>query len=131
MDHPLTPEQQNILIEDALQSYPLASLPRDVTPHVMARIQAIPTHPFRLTWSDLVLGIVLSMCIGAVGFSLYHLPPLLIAQIRKESILFYQYLLVNARWLFPAVSFGLAAVLSALTLPFLKQELMKKSVNLE
>jgi hypothetical protein len=132
MDNPLTPDLQNILIEDALQSYPLASLPRDMTAHVMARIQTVSApRPFRLTWSDLVLGIVLSLCIGAIGFSLYNLPPLLIAQIRKESILFYQYILVNARWLFPAVSFSLAAVLSALTLPFLKQELMKKSVNLE
>ncbi len=128
MDNPLTPEKQNIVIEDALHTYPLASMPRDLTADVMARIQTIPvSHPFRLTWSDLALSIVISLCIGAIWFSLNQLPPILVAQIRKESILFYQHLLVNARWLIPAISFGLAGFLSALTIPYLRRELMKKS----
>jgi hypothetical protein len=129
MDNPLTPEQQNILIEDALHTYPLASMPRDLTVDVMARIQTIPApRPFRLAWSDLVLAGFISLCIGALWFSLYNLPPLVVVQIRKESILFYQYLLVNARWLIPVVSFGLAAFLSALTIPYLRGELMKNSL---
>lgn len=129
MDNPLTPEQQNILIEDALHTYPLASMPRDLTVDVMARIQTIPApRPFRLAWSDLVLAVFISLCIGALWFSLYNLPPLVVVQIRKESILFYQYLLVNARWLIPVVSFGLAAFLSALTIPYLRGELMKNSL---
>ncbi|MBK9603056.1 MAG: hypothetical protein IPO36_14645 [Anaerolineales bacterium] len=41
MDPRLTPQQQeDALIEDALQTYPLAPMPRDITASVMARIQA-------------------------------------------------------------------------------------------
>ena len=128
MDNPLTPEEQNIVIEDALHTYPMASMPRDITMDVMKRIQTIPApRAFRLTWNDLALSIIISLCIGAVWFSLDHLPPIVVAQARKESILFYQHILVNARWLIPAISFGLAAFLSALTIPYLRQELMKKS----
>ncbi len=128
MDNPLTPEKQNILIEDALHTYPTASLPRDITADVLRRIQTVPApRPFRLTWNDLALSMILSLCAGAIWFSLSHLPPLVVAQIRKESILFYQHMLVNVRWLVPVLFFGLAAFLSALTLPYLRRELMKKS----
>ena len=128
MDHPLTPEQQTMVIEDALQTYPLAGMPRDITFDVMARIRAIPaTRPFHLAWSDVILAFVLALCIGAIWFSVYNLPPLIVAQIRKESILFYQYLLVNARWLIPVVSFTLAGLLIVSTIPYLKQELMRKA----
>ncbi len=128
MDNPLTPENQTILIEDALRTYPMAAMPHDITADVMARIQTVPAPtPFRLRWNDLALSIVLSLCMGAVWFSLDHFPPLMVAQIRKESILFYQHILVNARWLVPAIFFGFAAFLAALTIPYLRQELMKKS----
>ena len=126
MDNPLTPDQKNIVIDDALHTYPLAEMPRDITMDVMSHIQTIPTpRLFRLAWSDIVLAVVLSLCIGAIWFSVYNLPPLIVAQLRKESILFYQYLLVNARWLIPMVSFTLAGFLAALTLPYLKQELTR------
>jgi|SRR5688572_3212271 hypothetical protein len=126
MDNSLTPERQNIVIEDALHTYPIAPIPRDITADVMSRIQIIPTpKPFRLTWNDMVLGIALALCIGAIWFSLYNLPPIVIAQIRKESILLYQHILVNAHWLTPALSFGLAAFLAALTIPYLRRELIK------
>src|SRR5512144_192546 len=126
MDNPLTPENQNILLEDALRTYPMASMPHDITADVMRRIQAVPApRPFRIAWSDLVLGVILSLCLGAVWFSLDHLPAFVVAQIRKESILFYQHILVNTRWLIPTISFSLAAFLSALTIPYLRQELMK------
>lgn len=129
MDKSLTPQQQNIAIEDALHTYSLASMPRDISVDVLARIQTVPVpRVFRLAWSDVVLTIVLSLCIGAIWFSVYNLPPIIVAQIRKESILFYQYLLVNARWLIPMVSFSLAGLLLALTFPYLKQELTRKSV---
>ena len=56
MDNPLTPDQQNVVIEDALYTYPVAPMPRTVTSNVMARIKTIPTpQPFHLTWQDLVL----------------------------------------------------------------------------
>lgn len=126
MDNSLTPEKQNALIEDALHTYPIAPLPRDLTMDVMTRIQTVPApRPFRLTWNDLIIAIVISLCVGATWFSVDHLPPLLLAQIRKESILLYQYVLVNMHWLFPVISFGLAAFLSALTIPYLRQELKK------
>jgi hypothetical protein len=124
MDNSITPEQQNILIEDALHTYPIASLPRNLSSDVMTRIQTIPSPgPFRITWSDLILASVLSLCTGAIWFSITHLPPLLVVQIRKESILLYHYLLVNMHWLLPVLSFGLAAFLSALTIPYLRYTL--------
>jgi hypothetical protein len=128
MDNPLTTERQNSLIEDALRTLPLAALPRDVTGQVLAQIKTVPApQSIRLTWSDLVLGVMLTLSLAAIWFSLQNLPPLAVAQIRKESVLFYQYLLVNARWLLPAVSFGLAGLLALLTVPYLKQELSKES----
>ncbi len=94
----------------------------------MRRIQTVPgPQPFRLTWNDFALSAILSLCMGAIWFSLHHLPPLMVAQIRKESILFYQHILVNARWLIPALFFGLAAALAALTIPYLRHELTKES----
>lgn len=126
MDNSLTPERQNIAIEDALDTYPIAPIPRDITVDVLSRIQTIPTpHLFRLTWNDVALSIIISLCIGAVWFSLYNLPPIVVAQIRKESILLYQDMLVNARWLVPLLSFGLAGLLAALTIPYLGRELRK------
>jgi len=126
MDNALTPEQQTALLEEALQTYPISPLPRDITADVMARIQSAPApRPFRLTWSDFFISLALAICIGAVWFSLQNLPPLLIAQIRKESILLYQQILVNVRWLIPALSFGLAGFLAALTLPYWRQQWMK------
>ena len=126
MDNPLTPERQNAILEEALHTFPVAQLPRDITMDVMKRIQTIPApRPFRLTWNDLLVSLVLAFCMGAVLFSVQNLPPLIVAQIRKESILLYQQFVVNARWLVPVLSFGLASFLAALTIPFLRQELMK------
>ena len=126
MDNPLTPEKQNAILEEALHTYPVAQMPRDITMDVMKRIQTIPApRPFRLTRNDLLVSLVLAFCIGAVLFSVQNLPPLIVAQIRKESILLYQQFVVNARWLVPVLSFGLASFLAALTIPFLRQELMK------
>jgi hypothetical protein len=126
MDNPLTPEQQNAILEEALHTYPLAQMPRDITLDVMRRIQSVPApRPFRLTWYDLFVSLVFAVCIGAVWFSVQNLPPLVIAQLRKESILLYQQFLVNARWLVPVLSFGLAGMLAALTIPYLRRELMK------
>jgi hypothetical protein len=126
MDNPLTPEKQNALLEEALHTYPVAQMPRDITADVMRRLQTAPApRPFRLTWNDLFLSLVLAVCIGALWFSVQNLPPLVIAQLRKESILLYQQFLVNARWLIPILSFGFAAFLAALTIPYLRRELMK------
>jgi hypothetical protein len=57
-------------------------------------------------------------------FSIQNLPPIVIAHTRKESLLLYQQSLVNARWLMPVLSFGLATFLAALTIPYLRRELI-------
>ena len=126
MDNSLTPEQKDAVIEDALRTYPVLPLPRDLSMDVLSRIQTLPAQrPFRLTWMDLILSMVLVLCIGAVWFSLQNLPALVVAQMHKESILLYQQILVNARWLVPTLAFGLAGFFAALTIPYLRQELMK------
>jgi hypothetical protein len=126
MDNPLTPENQDRVIEEALHTYPMASMPRDITADVLKRIQTLPApHPFRITWSDLALSFMIALSLGALWFSLQQLPPIMVAMIRKESILFYQHLLVNARGLIPVISFCLAGFLAALTIPYLRQELRK------
>ena len=125
MDNSLTPEQQHLAIEDALHTYPVMPIPRDLSVDVLSRIQTVRVQRPRLTWTDLILGTVLAICIGAVWFSLQNLPPLVVAQIRKESILLYQQVLVNARWLAPMLAFSLAGFFAALTLPYLRRELMK------
>jgi hypothetical protein len=126
MDKRLNPEQTEAVIEDALHTFPLAPLPRDLTAEVMARIKASPApRPFRLTWNEIALGIVLALCVGALWTSLQFLPPLLVMQIRMQGILLYQDMVVLTRSLTPVLFFGVAAFLSALTIPYLSRQLMK------
>jgi len=114
--------KQDSLIEDALMSQPLAPIPRSVTANVMARIQT-NTRPVLFNWKDLVLGLVIVLSIGALFFAVQSLPPIMLAKLRIQGILLYQDYLVNARWLVPATMFGLAAFLSALTIPYLQKQL--------
>lgn len=118
MDHRLTPQQEDKLIESALNFQPLAPMPRSITVDVMARIQK-DTRPALVTWNDIVLSLVIALSIGALFFTAQSLPPILVAKIRIQGILLYQDILVNARWLVPAAMFGLAGALSALTIPTL------------
>jgi hypothetical protein len=123
MDNPLTPQKQDSVIEDALHSYPVMPMPRDLTADVMSRIQTLPApRPFQLTWNDVLLSAVLALCMGALWFSLQNLPPLAVAQMRKESILLYQQILLNGRWLLPLIAFSLAGFFLILTIPLLSQE---------
>jgi len=107
--------KEDALIEDALKSYPLASMPRDITLNVMERIQK-NSRPAFVTWSDLVLSFVITACIAAFWFATLNLPPILLAKIRIQGILLYQDFLVNSRWLVPAAMVGLATLLSSLTI---------------
>jgi hypothetical protein len=125
MDHRLTPQQEDKLIESALNSQSLAPMPRSITVDVMARIQK-DTRPALVTWNDFVLSLVIALSIGALFFTVQSLPPIMIAKIRIQGILLYQDLLVNARWLVPVTIFGLAAVLSALTIPSLIQMMRRR-----
>lgn len=112
--------KQDALIEDALKSQPLAQMPRSLTPEVMARIRtAEAKRPALLTWNDLVLSFVIAACIAALWFAAQSLPPILLAKIRIQIILAYQQFILNARWLIPAITFGLAAILFAVTFPSL------------
>ncbi len=112
--------KQDALIEDALNSQTLAEMPRSVTVDVMARIQK-DRRPKLVTWSDFVLSLVLALSIGAVFFTIQNLPPIMLAKIRIQGILLYQDFLVNSRWLIPSLFFGLASLLSLLTIPSLIQ----------
>ena len=118
--------KQDALIEEALTSQPLASMPRSITMDVMKRIQK-DTRPSVLTWNDVLLGCVIAACFGALWFASQNLPPLMLAKLRIQGILLYQDFLVNARWLEPVALFGLAGVLAAITIPYLIQTL--KTVN--
>ncbi len=112
--------KQDALIEEALQSQPLMPIPRSITADVMRRIQSAEAkRPAILTWSDFALSTVIASCIAALWFAYQHLPPIFLARLRIQGILFYQDFLVNARWLIPAMMFGLAALLAALTIPTL------------
>lgn len=110
--------KQDLLIEDALKSQPLAPMPRSITTDVIARLQK-DRRPAILTWSDFVLSSAIAACIAAVWFASQNLPPILLAKIRIQGILLYQDFLLNARWLVPAAMFGLGAVLAGLTIPSL------------
>jgi hypothetical protein len=122
MDHRLTPEEENALIEDALKNLPLAPMPFDITASVMNHIQK-DERPVLVTRNDLVIGLAVVICMLALFFSARNLPPIVIMEMRKQTILAYQAFLVNSRWLVPALSFGLAAFFAALTVPFLGKQL--------
>ena len=112
--------KQDALLEDALKSQTLAPMPRSITQDVLNRIRAADAkRPAILTWSDFALSFVVSACFAAVWFASQNLPPILLVKLRIQGILLYQDFLVNARWLIPAVTFGLAALLAALTIPTL------------
>jgi len=126
MDNRLTPQQKDAHMEEALKSLPLAPMPRSITVDVMARIQK-DVRPALITWNDFALSLVAALCIGAVFFALQNLPPVMLAKIRIQGILLYQDFLVNARWLVPSLLFGLAAFLSALTIPYLTASIRRSS----
>ena len=114
------PLNQDTWLEEGLKSQPLAAMPRSVTADVMSRIQASAAkRPALLTWSDFALGFVITACIAAIWFTFANLPPILVVKLRIQGILLYQGFLVNSRWLVPALLFGMAAVLAAITIPSL------------
>lgn len=119
MDDRLTPKNQNDSIEDALYSYPSVPMPRDITANVMSQIRATPAPRLEFTRNDFLLAAVLAAVLGAILFGFRSLPPHILLQMRIQVILLWQSFLVNARWLIPAIFFGLAAVLAALTIPSL------------
>lgn len=111
---------QDAWMEEALKSQPLAPMPRSITADVMSRIQSTEAkRPAIITWSDFGLSFVIASCLASLWFATQNLPPILLAKLQIQGILLYQDFLVNARWLVPALFFGGAAVLAALTIPSL------------
>lgn len=124
MDHRLTPSQ-NEIIQDALRSYPVSSMPRNLTADVLARIRITSAPRFQLTRNDYILTVVLTVLFSSLLWSLQYLPGQILLQMRMQGILLWQNLLVNARWFLPVVFFSLAACLAALTLPSLYEMAVK------
>jgi len=116
--------EQDALIEDALKSQPLAPMPRSITANVMSRIQ-VEKRPALVTWNDFVIALVIALTIGAVYITVQSLPPVALAKLRIQGILLYQGFIVNARWLVPALFFGLAALFASLSIP----PLLKMTTN--
>ena len=112
MDDLLTPKEQNLIIEDALRSYPLATMPEGITGLVLARIRTEPAPRFKLTRNDYVLAVVLSLVLSAIFFALWSLPPHTLIQFRIQGILLWQSFLVNYRWLLPLTSIMLGTSLA-------------------
>lgn len=110
--------KKDALIEDALRSQPLARMPRSVTPDVLSRIK-VDSRPQLIGRDDVVLGLAMILCAGAFLFAAQSLPPIFLAKLRIQGILFYQSILVNVRWLLPSIFFAIAAVLAGMTLPSL------------
>ena len=114
--------KQDSIIEDALKTYPMSEMPRNITLDVLTRIQK-NKRPQLVTWNDFVLSFVIALSIGAIFFTIQNLPPILLAKMRIQTILLYQDFLVNADWLLPTLFFGIAALLSTLTIPYLGKQL--------
>jgi len=95
-------------------------MPRDITGSVKARIENTPApRLFQVTWNDLAVALTITLCVVTLFFTAQNIPPIMLVKIRVQSILFYQDILVNMRWLIPAMLFGAAAFFSALTIPSL------------
>ena len=110
--------EQDTLIEDALKSQPLATMPRSITSTVMSRIQ-VEQRPALVTWNDFAIALVITLTIGALFITAQSLPPIALAKLRIQGILLYQDFIVNARWLVPTVLFGLALLFAGLSIPSL------------
>jgi len=110
----LTPNEQENIIEDALRSYPLANMPRDISQTVLSRIGREPAPRFQITRMDYLLTIVLTLVLGAIILGFQALPPIALLQMRIQGILLWQSFLVNYRWLLPVTSIILGTFLAGI-----------------
>lgn len=108
--------EQDAFIEDTLKNYPLAPMPRSVTLDVMSRIH-VEKRPALVTWNDFVIALVIALTIGALFITVQSLPPIALAKLRIQGILLYQGFILNARWLVPAMLFGLSALFASFAIP--------------
>ena len=114
MDHLLTPDEQDHLIEDALRSFPLAKMPKDSTESVMSHIRIEPMPRFQITRTDYLLSVVLTLILGGIVLGFQFLPPIVLLQLHIQGILLWQSFLVNYRWLLPSTSIVLGTFLAGI-----------------
>ena len=114
MDRLLTPDEQDHVIEDALRSYPLAQMPRDITESVMVRLRNEPAPRFQLTRTDYILAIVLTLVLGGIILGFQSLPQIVLLQLKIQGILLWQSFLVNYRWFLPSTSIVLGTFLAGI-----------------
>ncbi len=119
MDDRLTPAEKVLILEDALRSYPLAEMPRDISVDVLARIKRAP-EPFKfISWRDVAPALAISLCVGILIFSAQNFPPILLARLRVQEILMYQNFIVATRgFSMPAALLAFSASLSLLAIPY-------------
>ena len=110
----LTPDEQENIIEEALRSYPLANMPRDITQTVMSRIGREPAPRFQITRTDYLLAFVFTLVLGAIVLGFQALPPIALLQTRIQGILLWQSILVNYRWWLPVTSITLGTFLAGI-----------------
>ena len=114
MDNLLTPKEQDNIIEDALRTYPVAQMPKDITETVMARIRSEPAPRFQLTRADYLLAVVFVLVLGGIALGFQFLPPIALLQMRIQGILLWQSFLVNYRWLLPLTSILFGTILAGI-----------------
>lgn len=112
MDDRLTPNIKDEMVEDALRTYPVTPLPGDLTSAVMSQIRQTSMPRFQITLSDLLIASVLTLGLVAAWVGIRFLPPIVFIQLRIQGILFWQSILVNARWLLPTSSIAVGIALA-------------------
>jgi hypothetical protein len=108
--------EHDALIEDALESQPLAPMPRDITPDVMSRIRVNKRRSL-ITWKDLAITCAIVLSMIALFVSAQSLPPAVLAKLRLEGLLLYHGFITNLRLLIPAQFTGLAWLLAGIGIP--------------
>ena len=116
MDNLLTPHEQDPLVENALRSYPVIKIPKDITESVMRRLYDEPAPRFQLTRTDFLLTIVFTLVFGGIVLGFQFLPPIVLLQLRIQGILLWQSFLVNYRWFLPLTSITMGACLAGFAL---------------
>jgi hypothetical protein len=114
MDNLLIPDEQDHIIENALRSYPLVKMPRDLTQSVLARLDDVPAPRFQITRTDYLLAVVFTLVLGGIMLGFQFLPPIALLQMRIQGILLWQSFLVNYRWILPVTSVILGTVLAGI-----------------
>lgn len=94
------------LVDEALYTYPLAPVPSNFLPLVMARIQTLGPRPrFRLNWLDYAVSLFVAGMIGLVILLPWSIPPQVGVRLQIQFWLLQQYFSSAYLWL--ALSGGL------------------------